>query len=301
MPELPEVAALAAALDERTRGWRIARVELATISALKTFDPPLSALSGAQILGWSRAGKHLICEAADPAGEPLELVVHLARAGWVHWREELPSSPAPLSRGSRGAGLALRIGFASASGEPAGGIDITEAGTQKHLAAYVVRSQEDVPRVGELGPDPLSPDFTPATLDALLDKAGRAQLKGVIRDQRNIAGIGNAYSDEILNVARLSPFAPAAGLDPVARERLFAAIQATLGEALRAALATDPTRLKSEKKAGMRVHGRTGQPCPVCGDAVREVSFADSFLNYCATCQTGGRVLADRRMSRLLR
>ncbi len=300
MPELPEVAALAAALDERTRGWRLARAELATISALKTFDPPLQAVVGCQILGWTRAGKHLICEVVDPAGEPLALVVHLARAGWVHWRDELPRTPAPLSRGSRGPGLALRLGFVTPEGEPAGGIDITEAGTQKHLAAYIVRTPSDVPRVAELGPDPLA-EFTPETLDAVLDRAGRAQLKGVLRDQRNIAGIGNAYSDEILHVARLSPFAPAAGLDRPARQRLFAAIQQTLAGALHVALATDPTQLKSEKKASMRVHGRSGQACPVCGDVVREVSFADSFLNYCPTCQTGGKVLADRRMSRLLK
>ncbi|MGV1003369.1 MAG: DNA-formamidopyrimidine glycosylase family protein [Candidatus Nanopelagicales bacterium] len=301
MPELPEVAALAASLEERTAGLRIARAELAAISALKTFDPPLAAVADAQILGWGHAGKFLICDLADLDGEPLHLIVHLARAGWVRWRDDLPAGPAPLSRGGKGPGLALRLGFAAPTGEPAGGIDITEAGTQKHLAVCVVRDPQDVPGIAALGPDPLSDDFDRSALDSLLQGAGRAQLKGIIRDQKNIAGIGNAYSDEILHVAGLSPFAPSGGLTLAARGKLLEAIKETLTAARVTALATDPTKLKAEKKANMRVHGRTGQACPICGDIVREVSFADSFLNYCPTCQTGGKILADRRMSRLLK
>ena len=122
----------------------------------------------------------------------------------------------------------------------------------------------------------------------------------MLRDQSRIAGIGNAYSDEILHAARMSPFAPAGTQSPEAEERLYAAMRDTLAAAVAAARDTDPASLKAEKKAGMAVHGRTGRPCPVCGDVVREVSFADSSLQYCATCQTVG-TLADRRMSRLLK
>jgi formamidopyrimidine-DNA glycosylase len=166
---------------------------------------------------------------------------------------------------------------------------------------HVVRDPAEVPGVARLGPDPLEPGFDAAALHAILHAAGRAQVKGVLRDQSRIAGIGNAYSDEILHAAGLSPFAPANGLGEAGEARLLAAIRTTLQRAVAAARATDPSSLKAEKKAGMAVHGRTGQPCPVCGDVVREVSFADSSLQYCATCQTQGRPLADRRMSRLLK
>jgi formamidopyrimidine-DNA glycosylase len=187
------------------------------------------------------------------------------------------------------------------SGTPVAALDVTEAGTQKRLAVHVVRDPGDVPAVARLGPDPLSPQFDAAALHAILAAAGRAQVKGVLRDQSRIAGIGNAYSDEILHAARLSPFAPAGALGPEAEQRLYAALRDTLDRAVATARATDPASLKAEKRAGMAVHGRTGQACPVCGDVVREVSFADSSLQYCATCQTGGKPLADRRMSKLLK
>jgi formamidopyrimidine-DNA glycosylase len=314
VPELPEVTALAEALTAHARGLRVARVEVAAISALKTFDPPVAAAAGAEVLGFSRLGKHLECDLVDPNGEPLHVVIHLARAGWARWRDDPPTAPAPLGRrgGGRGAGaaLALRIVFATGpeggpagqpAGWPIGALDVTEAGTQKRLAVHVVRDPAQVPAVARLGPDPLSPDFDAAAFHAILAAAGRAQVKGVLRDQSRIAGIGNAYSDEILHAARLSPFAPAGNLGAEAEARLFAALRSTLAEAVAAARATDPSALKAEKRAGMAVHGRTGQPCPVCGDIVREVSFADSSLQYCATCQTGGKALADRRMSRLLK
>ncbi len=316
MPELPEVTALAQALSRRASGLVVARVDVAAISALKTFDPPVSALTGAHVLGFSRLGKHLVAELADVHGEQLYLVVHLARGGWVRWRDDPPARPASL--GSRGGGprgaaaaLALRVVLARAPGDedpggrppgaPVAALDITEAGTQKRLAAHVVRDPGEVPAVARLGPDPLDPSFDQAGLDAILAGAGRSQLKGVLRDQSLIGGIGNAYSDEILHAARLSPFAAASSLDADGRARLLTAITATLGHAVEVARATDPASLKAEKKAQMSVHGRTGQACPVCGDTVREVSFADSSLQYCPTCQTGGRQLADRRMSRLLK
>ena len=299
MPELPEVTALAAALTERTRHLLVARIDVAAISALKTFDPPVAAARGARVLGWTRWGKHLVADLVDPAGEPLHLVVHLARGGWVRWRDEVPRTPPAVGRGA--GPLAVRISFSTDDGQPAGGVDITEAGTQKRLAVHLVRNPADVPRIATLGPDPLDEHFDQEVLATVLRQAGRAQLKGVLRDQSRIAGIGNAYSDEILHAARLSPYAPAGTLPEAAQERLFEAIRTTLGTAVAAASAADPTTLKAEKRAGMSVHGRAGQPCPVCGDTVREVSFADSSLQYCPTCQTGGRPLADRRMSRLLK
>jgi formamidopyrimidine-DNA glycosylase len=165
---------------------------------------------------------------------------------------------------------------------------------------YVVRDLQDVPGIASLGPDPLAADFTIEALAAILRKAGRAQIKGVLRDQAVIAGIGNAYSDEILHVAKMSPFKPAAMTDDEIAT-LYQAIETTLREAVERSDGLAASELKAEKKSGMRVHGRTGATCPVCGDTVREVSFADSSLQYCPTCQTGGKPLADRRLSRLLK
>ena len=314
MPELPEVTALAEALTARTAGMRVGRVEVAAISALKTFDPPVAAAVGADVLGFSRLGKHLVLDLVDPHGEPLHLVIHLARAGWARWRDDAPAAPAPFGRRGAGRGaaaaLALRVVFVAGDepgpggqppGAPTGALDITEAGTQKRLAVHVVRDPGAVPAVARLGPDPLGEAFDATAFHEVLAAAGRSQVKGVLRDQSRIAGIGNAYSDEILHAARLSPFAPAGALGPEVEQRLYDAMRSTLAEAVATARATDPAGLKAEKKAGMAVHGRTGQRCPVCDDVVREVSFADSSLQYCATCQTGGRPLADRRMSRLLK
>lgn len=296
MPELPEVQAIADAVTARAAGARVARVELTGLAALKTFDPPLTALEGRVLVGVTRRGKFLDLDLTEGT-DALHLVVHLARAGWLQWRDELPATPARPGKGP----LALRVAFVSLDGEPIGGFDLTEAGTRKGLAAYVVRDPGDVEGVTRLGPEPLADDFTPAVLDAILDAAGGKQVKGVLRDQSTIAGIGNAYSDEILHVARLSPYAAASRLDADERARLFEAIRSTLGDAVARAAGAGTGTLKAEKKAGLRVHGRTGQPCPACGDTVREVSFADSSLQYCPTCQTGGQPLADRRMSRLLR
>ncbi len=302
MPEMPEVSALAQALTQRTSGLVVARVDIVAVNALKTVDPPVSALQGATLLGWTRRGKHLVADLADSGGEPLHLVLHLARGGWVRWRDTLPRA-APRPAGGRGAGaaLALRIALVTPHGADAGGLDVTEAGTQKRLAVHVVRDPNDVPRVAALGPDPLSAGFDRATLHGILAAAGRSQLKGVLCDQSRIAGIGNAYSDEILHAAGLSPFAPAGTLRPEAEEALFDAVRTTLSHAVMAAETVDPTLLKEEKRAAMAVHGRAGESCPVCGDVIRDVSFADSSLQYCPTCQTGGRPLADRRMSRLLK
>jgi DNA-formamidopyrimidine glycosylase len=292
VPELPEVEALAADLRERAVGRVIDRADVAEFSVLKTYDPPLTALSGATIITAGRHGKFLDLGAQPADGGPqLHLVMHLARAGWLRWRESLPAQPPRPAKGP----LAFRLRFADESG-----FDLTEAGTRKRLAVYLVTDPGVVPGVAALGPDPLAAAFTPETLAGIL--AGRrTQIKGVLRDQKLIAGIGNAYSDEVLHAARMSPFRLASSLTAEDVAALHAVIVATLTGAIARADGLAAGDLKKEKKAGLRVHGRAGQPCPVCGDTVREVSFADSALQYCATCQTGGKPLADRRMSRLLK
>jgi len=287
VPELPEVTALAADLGERLTGRVIDRLSIVAFSALKTFDPPPEALKGLTITGVSRHGKFLDIAAGD-----LHVVIHLARAGWIRWRE---TPPPPLTgRPSRGP-LAARLVLDDGSG-----LDITEAGTKKSLAISIVHDPEEVPGVARLGPDPLDAAFTRDAFAAILAGQGRAQIKGVLRNQALIAGIGNAYSDEILHVAKMSPFKPAS-MSAEEVDRLYAALEETLHEALARSEGLAASELKSEKKSGMRVHGRTGQPCPVCGDTIRQVIFADSTLQYCPTCQTGGKPLADRVLSRLLK
>jgi formamidopyrimidine-DNA glycosylase len=292
VPELPEVEALAADLRERAVGRVIDRADVAEIAVLKTYDPPLAALSGRVITATARYGKFLdLVTEPPPGGAPLHLITHLARAGWLRWSEALPAAPPRPGRGP----LALRVRFTDGAG-----FDLTEAGTRKRLAVYLVTDPALVPGIASLGPDPLSPDFTPEVLAGIL--AGRrTQIKGVLRDQKIIAGIGNAYSDEVLHAARMSPFRLAATLSADEVASLHAVITGTLQDAIGRSAGLAAGDLKKEKKAGLQVHGRAGQPCPVCGDTVREVSFADSALQYCPTCQTGGKPLADRRMSRLLK
>ncbi|MGC5168452.1 Fpg/Nei family DNA glycosylase [Luteimicrobium sp. DT211] len=314
MPELPEVEALVGFLRERTSGRLITSVALGQISALKTYAPPLDALVGRRVSDVVRHGKWLDVVAA-PAGEtdgdPLHLVFHLARGGWLRWSEQAPTTPVRPRAGGGGGNrptLALRVRF-----DDGAGFDLTEAGTRKRLAVYVATDPDAVPQIASLGVEPMSDAFTPEVLAELLARKNQ-QVKGLLRDQGAIAGIGNAYSDEILLVARTSPFrltktyAPppgsAAPSDDVVA--LHTAIRDVLREAVAASSGRPAAEVKDAKRRGMRVHGRTGEPCPgwdgvPCGDTVHEVSFADRSLQYCPTCQTGGQVLADRRMSRLLR
>jgi formamidopyrimidine-DNA glycosylase len=287
VPELPEVEALALDLKGRLRDRAITRIHLVQFSALKTYDPPLSALEGTLVDDVTRHGKFLDLEASG-----VHLVLHLARAGWVRWRDEVPAVP---PRPSTKSTLAARVVL-----DPEGGLDITEAGTKKSLALYVVNDPGDVPGIATLGPDPLTDDFTRERLQEILAAQGKKQIKGVLRHQGTIAGIGNAYSDEILHAARMSPFKPA-DLNDDELDVLYTAIRTTLTDAVERSRGLAASELKGEKKSNMAVHGRTGLPCPVCGDTVREVSFADSSLQYCPTCQTGGKPLADRRMSKLLK
>src|ERR671913_359275 len=234
MPEMPEVESLARFLTEKCVGHAIARIDLAAFSALKTFSPPLSALIGLEIEAVHRYGKFL-----DISAQGLHLVFHLARAGWLRWRDSLPDPPPKPGRGP----LALRLRLDDGSG-----FDLTEAGTQRKLAIYVVTDPMSIPMVATLGPDPLTDDFDQAAL-AVVFQAMKDELAGAISRAEGLA-------------------------------------------------AAD---LKGEKKSGLRVHGRKGEKCDVCGDTIAEVSFADSSLQYCPTCQTGGKKLADRRLSKLLK
>ncbi|WP_328341139.1 Fpg/Nei family DNA glycosylase [Micromonospora sp. NBC_00421] len=286
MPELPEVEALAGYLRERAVGRRVDRVEVAAINALKTYEPAPTAVSGRAVVDARRHGKFLdVIFDGD-----LHLVVHLARAGWLHYREAFPST-VPLRPGKGPIALRVRLDDGS-------GFDLTEAGTQKKLAAYLVTDPAQVPGVAKLGPDALDADL--ATFTERL-RSRRGQVKGVLTDQAVLCGVGNAYSDEILHAAKLSPFAITDRLTDDQLATLHAATRTVLGEAVRRSAGHRAAELKGEKRSGLKVHARTGLPCPVCGDTVREVSFADSSLQYCPTCQTGGKPLADRRLSRLVR
>ena len=287
MPELPEVEALARFLTARTRGYEVKRVDVASIAVLKTYDPPPTALHGRTIDAVGRHGKFL-----DLTVGGLHLIVHLARAGWLHWRDSLPAKP--LGPGNKSP-VALRVSL-----EDGSGFDLTEHGTRKALAVYVVDDPRKVPGIAALGPDPLGEEFGLEKFTGLL-KGKRTQIKGLLRDQKVIAGIGNAYSDEILHVAKMSPFKLANTLTDEDVQNLYDAMIGTLRSATADAGDLAAGALKAHKKEAMRVHGRTGLKCPVCGDTIREVSFADSSLQYCPTCQTGGKPLADRRMSKLLK
>ncbi len=287
MPEMPEVQGLAVFLGERAVGRTITRTSVAAIAALKTYDPPITALHGAEITAAARLGKFVVLS----CGEERHLVFHLAKAGWLRWYEALPATLIKPGKTP----IALRVALDDGSG-----FDLTEAGTKKSLAVYVVRDPQEVPGIARLGPDPLADEFSRDAFAALLE-GRRTQIKGLLRDQSVIAGIGNAYSDEILHAARMSPYAIAATLTPDDIDRLFAAMQQTLTEAVTEASGKPPADLKDAKRRGMQVHARRGETCPVCGDTVRSVFFADRSLEYCPTCQTGGKPLADRRLSRLLK
>ncbi|SDI86175.1 formamidopyrimidine-DNA glycosylase [Frankineae bacterium MT45] len=296
MPELPEVEALAAFLRERALDRTVMRIDVASFSAVKTFDPPLTALYGAPITGAGRHGKFLDIDVSG-----LHLITHFSRAGWLQWRDSLPAAPPrPGGKGPIALRLHLAPEFDEATGKdgPVSGFDLTEAGTQKRLAVYLVRDPAEVPGIARLGPDAL--DLDEAQFAELL-RSHRAQVKGVITDQNVLAGIGNAYSDEILHAARLSPFKNTSKLTDDELARLFAAMRAELTEAVQRSVGQKAATLKGEKRSGLAVHGKAGLPCPVCGDTIGEVSFASKSFQYCPTCQTEGRGLADRRMSRLLK
>lgn len=289
MPELPEVEALADHLRRHAVGQRILRIDVAALSALKTFDPPITALHGRTVTDVHRWGKYLGVRCAE-----LHLVTHLSRAGWLRWSDKLSTTPLRPGKGP----IALRVHVGDGA-EPAGiGFDLTEAGTQKRLAVWVVDDPAQVPGIAALGPDALDVDR-----DTLAELLGRStgRIKTVLTDQKVIAGIGNAYSDEILHAAKLSPYAVAGRLRPEQVDHLYTALRSILTDAVARMVGQKAAELKGEKRSGLRVHARTGLPCPVCGETVREVSFTDTSLQYCPGCQTGGKPLADRRLSRLVK
>ncbi|GAB3210009.1 Fpg/Nei family DNA glycosylase [Nocardia tengchongensis] len=288
MPELPEIVALEQFLVEHAVGAVVGRVDVAALSVLKTFDPPATALSGRDVTGVGHWGKHLGMDC-----DGLWLITHLSRGGWLRWIDEPGANPPKPGKGP----LALRVHFFTPEGAtPA--FDLTEAGTKKRLAVWVTADPLSVPGIARLGPDALAvgePEFAEIL-------GGTSQrVKNALTDQTLLAGIGNAYSDEILHTAKLSPFANSGTLDARQVSRLYNAMRATLSDAIERSVGQDAARLKGEKRSGFQVHARTGLPCPVCGDTVREVSYADKSFQYCPTCQTAGKILADRRMSRLLK
>ncbi|MDN5682229.1 DNA-formamidopyrimidine glycosylase family protein [Corynebacterium glyciniphilum] len=285
MPESPDVEAVAFDLRRRLAGRVVDRVDLTAFSALKTVAVAPSSLVGKTVTDVRRHGKFLDLQMDD-----VHLIMHLARAGWVTWRDSVSATRPKPGKGP----LAVRLVLGD------GCLDVTEAGTKKRLALYLVNDPAEVTGVAALGVDPVAPDFTFETFCGVLDEAGRARIKGVLRDQTLVAGIGNAYSDEILHRARMSPFTSAA-MVPELRRQLYDAVVETLTSEIRRLSGFDAADIKQAKKDGMQAHGRAGQPCPVCGDTVRQVVFSDSSFQYCPTCQTGGQVLADRGMSRLLK
>src|SRR5246127_1557762 len=307
MPELPEVEALADHLRRHAVGLTVGRIDVSAFSVLKTFDPPTTAVHGQTVTGANRWGKYLGMQvgSAGPATSEvgsagpatsntgdLHLITHLSRAGWLRWSDKLAAAPLRPGKGP----IALRVHLGVPGTAP--GFDLTEAGTQKRLAVWLVDDPLQVPGIAALGPDAL--DLSTDDLAGLL-AGNTGRIKTVITDQKVIAGIGNAYSDEILHVAKISPFAIAGKLSTEQLITLHDAMVSVLTDAVARSVGQGAAMLKGEKRSGLRVHARTGLPCPVCGDTVREVSFADKSFQYCPTCQTGGKVLADRRLSRLLK
>jgi formamidopyrimidine-DNA glycosylase len=291
MPELPEITALGAFLTEHANGDPIASAQVAALGLLATFDPPITALVGGTIGTVKRFGKFLDIRVhipGEPRETPLHLVLHLARAGWLRWSDHMSAVPAKL-----GGPIALRVRLQSGAG-----FDVTEAGTKKSVTAWLVRDPQEVPGIARLGPDAL--EMSHDDFARLLSSSG-SQLKSLLRSQDEIAGIGNAYSDEILHMAKLSPFQAGKRLSPEEVSRLYAAMRLVLQEAVERSVGQEAARLKGEKRTGLRVHARYGQQCPVCKDVIAQVEFADRSFQYCPTCQTGGRKMADRALSRLLK
>ena len=291
MPELPEIEALAHHLREHAIYRPVARVDVASMSAVKTFDPPVQSLAGRVVTGAARYGKFLAVEFADRPDDQLHLITYLSRAGWMRWHDSAGTAPPKPGRGP----LELRVHLDHVGGP---GFDLTEAGTQKRLAVYLVHDPREVPGIARLGPDALA---LSADEFAELLRGHTERIKTLLVEQTVLAGIGNAYSDEILHTARVSPYAASGRLRPDQVDALYAALRSVLSDAVERSVGQKAAELKGEKRSGLRVHARTGLPCPVCGDTVREVSFATKSFQYCPRCQTGGKPLADRRLSRLVR
>jgi formamidopyrimidine-DNA glycosylase len=289
MPELPELDVLAANLRAGLAGARVRAVRVVSVAALKTFDPPIDALAGSTITGAGRRAKYLWLD-LEPAGDgagPLHLVLHLSLGG------RLSLGPKPASR---------KIAVLTIELEDGQVLSMTEGGTQRRAAVWLVRSLDQVPGLASLGPEPLDPDFTVERLAEIL-AAGGHTLKGMLTDQRGMSGVGNAWSDEVLHRARMSPFARPDRLDQAEVARLHAALVGVLTEARGTMAEQIGGEIQIPRSADrlFAVHGRAGEPCFVCGDTIRSVWMGQRETSYCPTCQTGGRVLADRRRSKFLR
>ena len=275
MPELPEVEALRRALYEPVRAFPIERASPAHIATLKTFDPPLSALEGRRLAGVERRGKRLIFPTGD--GE-LVLLVHLMTAGRLRYLRAGEAGPkAP----------AFRLRF-----EGGGELVLTEAGSKKRAGVWLLTPEQAEAELAHLGPEALS--VGTERLSEILRSDSR-RLHSLLRDQRALAGIGRAWANEILQRARLSPFALSTELVPEEVKRLAAAIDEELGRGL------ELRERGAKDDRTYRIHNRLGEPCPDCGTPIARVDYEEHTIYYCPKCQTGGRVLKDRRLSRLLR
>jgi formamidopyrimidine-DNA glycosylase len=283
MPELPDIAAYISALEPRILGQPLERVRLASVFLLRTVQPPIASAEGHIVRELRRIGKRI---AVGVEGD-LWLVLHLMIAGRLHWR-------VPEAKLSGRQNLA-------AFDFPGGSLVLTEAGTKRRASLHVLVGEEGLRSVDPGGIEIFTSDLN--SFRAALTDENRT-LKRALTDPRLVSGIGNAYSDEILHAAQMSPIALTHKLEPHEWERLFAATRETLR------LWIDRLRLETEKgfpekvtafREGMAVHGRYGEPCPRCGEKIQRIRYADNETNYCARCQTGGRVLADRSLSRLLR
>ena len=283
MPELPDITVYLDALQRRIAGARLEHVQVLNPFLLRTAEPPLSSVEGKKVTGLRRVGKRIVIELE---GE-LFLVLHLMIAGRLHWR---PS-------GAKARGRNVLAAFELSTGV----LTLTEAGTKRRASLHVVRGEAGLRALDPGGLDVMSADL--AQFSARL-KSENHTLKRSLTDPHLFSGIGNAYSDEILHRARLSPLAMSAQLSESDTERLFLATQATLAEwieRLRSEAAGDFPEKVTAFRDAMAVHGKFGQPCPVCGAPVQRIVFAENEVNYCARCQTGGRILADRALSRLLK
>jgi formamidopyrimidine-DNA glycosylase len=283
MPELPDVQVYLEALDRRIVGQRLEKVVVASPFVLRSYDPPLAAVFGRTVAGTRRIGKRIVLE----MGEALFVVIHLMIAGRLHWR---------------GAGEKRKPPGVLATFEFAGGkLYFTEAGTRKRASLTVVRGEDALRALDPGGIDPLAATFE--EFSAALARENHT-LKRSLTDPHLFSGIGNAYSDEILHAARLSPLKLTRSLNEEEARRLWKATRETLAswtDILRAETAQGFPEKVTAFREGMAVHGRFGQPCPVCGSPVQRIVFAENETNYCARCQTGGKILADRALSRLLK
>jgi formamidopyrimidine-DNA glycosylase len=284
VPELPDVVVYVEALERHVAGRVLRGVEVRGVSLLRTYDPPLDAVTGRTVLGVRRLGKRLVLALDDD----LFVVLHLMVAGRLQWRPP-------------GAKVPGKVGLAAFRFDD-GTLTLTEAGTKKRASLWVVRGEDALLAEHDRGGiEPLT--MTPEQFAGRLRATNRT-LKRALTDPTAFSGIGNAYSDEILWAARLSPLARTGGLDDDAVARLYRAVRDSLAEwtdRLRAEAGDGFPEKVTAFRADMAVHGRYGQACPRCGDPVQRIVHADNEVNYCATCQVGGKVLADRSLSRLLK